>query len=90
MESPEYDKEWHLDKKVPVAMMVTLLLQTGAIVWWAAGISVRVDVLEQRAITAAPQAERIIRLESKLDNITDKVAEIKGLVTLPPVLAPRR
>jgi len=79
----QYDREWHLDKKVPLALIVTLSLQTVAIVWWAASISARVDVLEQRVVAAAPQAERIIRLEAKLDNVVDKIAEIKGLVSAP-------
>lgn len=86
----DYEREWHLDKKVPVALIVTLSLQTAAIVWWAASISARVDVLEQRSLAAAPQAERIIRLEAKLDNVVDKIAEIKGLVSAPKELPSRR
>ncbi len=87
-----YDREWHLDKKVPVALMAVLLTQTVGIVWWAAGITARVDQLEHVAVSTAPQAERIIRLETKVDDIKDRVTEIKGLVTAPPAPAilPRR
>jgi hypothetical protein len=77
----QYEREWHLDKKVPIALILTLAFQTAAIVWWAASISARVDTLEQRTIAAAPQAERIVRLETKLDGVIDKIAEIKGLVS---------
>lgn len=34
---------WHLDRKVPLALIVTILLQTGLGVWWAAGLTSRVD-----------------------------------------------
>lgn len=34
---------WHLDKRVPIALILTLAVQTGGMVWWAASISARVD-----------------------------------------------
>lgn len=27
---------WHLDKRVPVAIIVTIMLQTMGVIWWAA------------------------------------------------------
>ena len=38
------DREpWHLDRKVPLALIVTILLQTSLGVWWAASLTSRVD-----------------------------------------------
>ena len=34
---------WHLDRKVPLALILTIVLQTGLGVWWAAGLTSRVD-----------------------------------------------
>jgi Tfp pilus assembly protein PilO len=34
---------WHLDKRVPIALIVTLAIQTSGLVWWAASLSGRVD-----------------------------------------------
>jgi septal ring factor EnvC (AmiA/AmiB activator) len=34
---------WHLDKRVPLALILALLVQTAGMVWWAATISSRVD-----------------------------------------------
>lgn len=34
---------WHLDKRVPIALIITLIMQTAGMVWWAAGLSHRVD-----------------------------------------------
>lgn len=74
------DRQWHLDKKVPLALIVTIIAQTMAIVWWAATASSRLDQLERQVNTAAPQAERIIRLETKMDGIAEAISELKGLI----------
>jgi hypothetical protein len=29
---------WHLDKRIPIALIVTIALQTAMAVWWAAAI----------------------------------------------------
>ena len=50
------DSQWHLDKKVPIAVIVTILLQTGAIIWWAAGASERLTALERQAAQQAPRS----------------------------------
>jgi hypothetical protein len=74
------DRQWHLDRKVPIALIVALAVQTSAVSWWAATLSARVDLLERQAVAIGPQAERIIRLESKVDGITGALWEIKGLI----------
>ena len=74
------DNKWHLDKKVPLALMFTIACQTSAIVWWAAGINARVEQLEKQLQLAAPHAERIIRLEEKVTTIRDGIEDIKKLL----------
>ena len=74
------DRQWHLDKKVPLALIVTIIAQTMAIVWWAATASARLDQLERQVNTAAPQVERIIRLETKMDGIAEAISDLKNLV----------
>lgn len=29
---------WHLDRKVPMAIIIALLTQAGAFIWWASGM----------------------------------------------------
>jgi hypothetical protein len=79
----EYDRQWHLDRKVPIALMATLSLQTVAVVWWAASLSQRVDALERTALLAAPQTERLVRVETKMDMFTSTLAEIKAILRAP-------
>ena len=42
------EPDWTLDKKVPIALILAIVGQTAAGVWWAASISARVDVSETR------------------------------------------
>lgn len=80
MSEPEQDRHWHLDRRVPLALIVTILLQTGGIVWWAAGISARVDQLEKQHVSLSPSTERIVRVETKLEAVFDAISEIKVLL----------
>lgn len=82
------DRRWHLDKRVPVALIVTILVQSGAAIWWAAGQSERVNALERadaaRAIAAPVAADRLTRVEVKVDNALEGIAEIKRLIRREP------
>lgn len=62
--------QWHLDRRVPIALIMAIGVQTVGIVWWAATISSRVEVLEQRLASTADQRDRIIRLEVNQENQT--------------------
>ncbi len=41
------ESSWHLDKKVPLAVIVTILIQTSAIIWFGAQLATRVAHLEK-------------------------------------------
>lgn len=45
-EDPASQGGWHLDKRLPIALIVTLFLQSAAIIWWAATTSTRLDQVE--------------------------------------------
>ena len=74
------DRQWHLDKKVPLALIMTIIGQTVVAAWGASNLWTRVGELERQMQIAAPQFERIIRLETKVDGITGSLAEIKALI----------
>ncbi|HMA72994.1 MAG TPA: hypothetical protein VKP67_16165 [Xanthobacteraceae bacterium] len=74
------DRQWHLDKKVPLALIMTIVCQTIVAAWGASNLWTRVGELERRMQIAAPQFERIIRLETKVDGITGSLSEIKALI----------
>lgn len=78
MPTTKGDNNWHFDKRVPIALMMTIFVQTAGAVWWAASISERVAVVERRVDASAPQAERIIRVEVLLQGLKDDLVEIKA------------
>lgn len=80
-------EHWSVDKKVPIALIVAILGQTGAFVWWGATMSARVDILErdnaklERRVESGESAargvsERLVRVEEKSSTILDLVRQI--------------
>lgn len=67
------DSQWHLDKKVPIALIITIFLQIAAFVWMAAKLDSRVSVLEA---TDRRHERAIELLISERDGIRDR---LKGL-----------
>lgn len=87
-------ERWHVDKKVPIALIIALTAQTACAVWWASGINARVDSLERQVSSYASVAERVIRIEGKIDAFKETLNDIKSLVRptvvyeVPPVHRP--
>lgn len=69
MRAREIDGEsWHLDKKVPVALIITLLIQAAFGIWWASRLSFQVsdiaeDLMELK--TAQTRTAEKIELHSQ-------------------------
>lgn len=64
---------WHLDKRVPIALIVTLLLQGAGFVWWSATLSARVENIERTVAASADQGSRLVRVETQLGYIQKSV-----------------
>lgn len=75
---------WHISKDVPLALILAILFQTAIAIWWAAGINARVVALEEKMIAVMPQHERLVRLETRFENVLEKLTEIKTIVLRPP------
>lgn len=46
----EHKEHWTVDKRVPLALILTLAMQTAGAIWWASSVSGRVDQLEQAVV----------------------------------------
>lgn len=92
--SDEYNpkEQWHLDKRVPVALIVTILTGYAGGIWWVSDLSHKVDnntkdivkmenAISERAAQNTDASNRIIRIEEKLANQTDILREIKEAVS---------
>ena len=58
-----YEHSWHLDRKVPIAFLIALIIQTGALVWWAATTESRIEHIEQVAVKQSWSRVVDIRLQ---------------------------
>lgn len=74
------DSQWHLDKKVPLAMIMAFVIQSVTFIWigatWKQSIDSRIDILERSDEERKPQEARLIRLEERLINMADLLNKI--------------
>jgi hypothetical protein len=87
-EEREYERSWHLDRKVPIAIIVTLLLNTGGFIWWAAKSDARIEAVEKQVAASTPHSERITRMEVKIENVERGVVRIENLIQSRPLSSP--
>lgn len=83
------EEQWHLDKRVPLALILTILIQSAAAIWWAAGISERMNGFQRQseAILArnkmadevlSAQAQRTAVLAEAIANTNRSVERLQG------------
>lgn len=75
------DNEWHLDKKVPLGLLVMIVVQTMTLVYvgttWKSEIDNRVGNLEKSETTNAPNSTRILILEQQFKFIGTTLERIE-------------
>lgn len=82
---------WHVDRRIPVALIAAVAAQTLGWVWWAASSSKQIEQHDTRIAvveryiesTRGPSllaAERFTRVEVRMENIESSLAEIKNLI----------
>lgn len=76
--------EWHLDKKVPIGLILALLVQTVVITSWISAKfenqDVRIATLEKTDAEQVTYDNRITILEQQFGYIRSDLAEIKTLL----------
>lgn len=72
-------QHWTVDKRVPLALIVALMIQTAGAIWWAATISGRVDQLErsQRLSDESKLGERMVRMETMVQQVVESTQRIE-------------
>lgn len=78
------DGKWHLDKKVPLALIFAILVQTVVVVSWLSTLGERVNNLERSRDATAPQSERLTRVEVKIEGIQATTERIERLIRREP------
>lgn len=60
---------WHWDKRIPVAIVGAILIQTFGMGYWAANLSSRITTLEEAGRISSGQDARIVRVETQVQSI---------------------
>ena len=66
---------WHVGKEVPIALIASMVIQTGSAIWWARGQVARDDDHDRRIISlererdAVRSAERMAVIEAAIADI---------------------
>lgn len=55
---------WHLDKKVPITLIVTIFLQSAMAIWWIAKTDGRIENLEKIGEARAEMSDRLVKAEA--------------------------
>lgn len=77
---------WHLDKRVPIALIFTIVMQSMAAVWWASSMQARLESLEAMLAAQSSTESRLVtleqitkmqtrtmeRIETKLDRVIER------------------
>ena len=80
LEMTEDDGNWHLDKKVPISLIMAIILQTAGFAWWGATTAEKVAVLKERLDLIAPNSDRLTRVEVKVDGVQQSINRIEGYI----------
>jgi hypothetical protein len=71
------DSGWHLDKRVPIAIVLAIFFQTAGIVWFAATLENRVAQLEASQAHRADERDRLIALETQMRAIHETLLRME-------------
>jgi len=80
MEAEAYTKKeaaWVLDRRVPLAVILTIAMQTGAALLWAGAAAERLTALEARTERIGELVERTARLEEQTKAANASLARIE-------------
>lgn len=75
----EETAHWHLDKRVPLALIITLVGQIIVSIWWLANISYRIDTLEHKFSVAETLRDDVVTTKEKVNSIEKMVTRLVEL-----------
>ncbi len=83
---------WHFDRRIPLALILTIVLQTGAAIWWASSVNSFMDKSREEALAISSRVKaveganndvnlKLVRFETLLEGVTERLREQNGLLT---------
>lgn len=74
-----HPKVWTVDKSVPLALIVTIVVQGAVGVWWASNLSTRTEIVEK--LVASMQENMQVRAErtsTTLQSISERTVRLEA------------
>jgi hypothetical protein len=68
---------WHLDKRVPIALIAAMSLQTAGALLWAGAAMQRIDYLEREVSASSMIGERTARVEEQMRYLRQSMDRIE-------------
>ncbi len=68
---------WHLDKKVPLALITVILTQTFFFGWWASNVEARIAEQERKIAPVASLEIVIARLDERMKSLTELLNKLE-------------
>jgi hypothetical protein len=82
------DGAWHLDKKVPLGLLIMIVVQTLSLVYvgttWKTDIDHRLNTLEKSDDARSPQGNRLTILEQQFSFIQQTLGRIERKLDATP------
>ncbi len=78
MGADEESRSWRIDRRVPLALVFAVMMQTGVGLVWAGSAAQRLDMLETGADESRELIERTTRLEERTRSIDATVTRIEA------------
>lgn len=78
MDEHENKEHWHLDRRVPLALIIAIFLQTAGVFYWGGQVETRVTNLEAQVSKNTTMSERLSRVEEGVSWIKTTLTDIKG------------
>lgn len=93
------DKHWHVERKIPIAILGGLALQALGLAWWLSGLGSRVDGLERADLAAAARMAQVetrqfdseklaVRVDEQLKTMRETLARVESALRAAPPAAP--
>lgn len=76
MTDEQHVKEWHLDRKVTLSLILALLLNAGSTVWWASKLDSRITSLEDKNAKYEIIPERLTRVETQVGGMREDLRDL--------------
>ncbi len=77
----QWNENWHVDKKIPLALIGAIIVQTGAAFWWASSVNEKVASLESWQRESKNVAADIAVVKSQIADLKEILRRIDSRIT---------